>query len=146
MNKAKVFSNYYGKIAWRRTLKIVIFLNMVAHFSKLYAAVDPNILIGPPNALNNIYPSQTIDPEKLLMLIVGIRNFILFLGVVLFIIFIVLSGIKYMSSGGDENKIEEARKMFTYAIIGGIITLGAFIIMQVVIGLVKQAIDLNALF
>lgn len=146
MNKAKVFSNYYGKIAWRRTLKIVIFLNMVAHFSKLYAAVDPNILIGPPNALNNIYPSQTIDPEKLLMLIVGIRNFILFLGVVLFIIFIVLSGIKYMSSGGDENKIEEARKMFTYAIIGGIITLGAFIIMQVVIGLVKQAIDLKALF
>ncbi len=129
------------------TILTVIFLllNIILFALRSYA-FDANILVNPPNQLNNMYPSNQMQAGEILEFIIAIRNFILFLGVALFIIFVVIAGIKYMGSGGDEAKIEEARKNLIYAIVGGIITFSAFIIMQAIISFIKQSIDFNSLF
>ncbi len=45
---------------------------------------------------------------------------------------ITISGIKFMLSGGDQLKIEQARKTLTYAIIGLVLVLGSFFIINVI--------------
>lgn len=47
------------------------------------------------------------------------------LGMVLAIVFIILSGIQWILSGGDEKKIEAARNRLTYSILGLAIVLAA---------------------
>jgi uncharacterized membrane protein len=54
---------------------------------------------------------------------------LLFSGVVA-LIFIIISGYKFMTSGGDPKAVESARKTATYAIIGLVLILLSFAIVQ----------------
>lgn len=53
-----------------------------------------------------------------------------FAGVVA-VFFIVLSGIKFLTSGGDPGKVEGAKRTLTFAIIGLVIILLVFVIIKV---------------
>lgn len=48
------------------------------------------------------------------------------------IIFVVISGIKFVTSGGDPKNLASARSTLTYAIIGIVVTILAFVILRVV--------------
>jgi hypothetical protein len=52
--------------------------------------------------------------------------------VVLAVIFLIWGGIEWITSGGNKDKLQAARKKITYAIIGLIITLGAFFIVNMI--------------
>ena len=54
-----------------------------------------------------------------------------FAGVVLFII-IVMSGFTFLFSGGDAKKLEKAKNSFTYAIIGLVVIVSAYLILQLI--------------
>lgn len=103
------------------------------------AGFDPKNLMQPPEPLNPYYSSNGLTPGAILLILIGIRNFILFVGVVLIVIFIVIAAIKFMGSGGDEKKVEEAKKSLKYALIGAAITLAAFAILQTSVGLLRNA-------
>lgn len=47
------------------------------------------------------------------------------------IIFIIVAGIKFITSGGDQKKLASAQATITYAIIGLAVTILAFIILRV---------------
>jgi hypothetical protein len=48
------------------------------------------------------------------------------------ILVIVISGIMYMVSGGDQQKAETAKKMLTYAVIGLVVALLAYAIVVII--------------
>lgn len=53
-------------------------------------------------------------------------------GGILCIIFIIVGGFKFVTSGGDEKKLASAKGTLTYAIVGLIVIILAFVILQVV--------------
>ena len=53
--------------------------------------------------------------------------------------FIVVGGIKYVTSGGDEKKVASAKNTLLYAIIGLVVA----IVARVIIGLVLEALNLS---
>lgn len=57
---------------------------------------------------------------------------LLITAVILTIVFFILGGIGWITSGGDKEKLASARKKIVYATIGFIITLGAFFIVNIV--------------
>ena len=57
-----------------------------------------------------------------------VSAFLLFVGAVA-VFLIIWSGIKFVNSGGDPKKVEGARKVMTYAIIGAILVLSSFAIL-----------------
>lgn len=65
----------------------------------------------------------------------------LFLVIVLSLIFLIIGGIMWMTSGGNKEGLEKARATVTYAIIGLVLGLGAFIIM----GILGQFLGVNLL-
>ncbi len=48
-----------------------------------------------------------------------------------FIIWMIISGIRYMAAGGDEKAIAAARSSLTYAVVGFILILGAYAIIAI---------------
>jgi len=48
-----------------------------------------------------------------------------------FIIWMIISGIRYMSAGGDEKAVASARSALTYAVLGFILILGAYAIIAI---------------
>ncbi len=55
--------------------------------------------------------------------------------VILTIIFLLVSGIQWIMSGGDKEKIQKAKNRLTYSIIGLIVAASAFLIVRTVITL-----------
>jgi hypothetical protein len=76
------------------------------------------------------------DPRDIVARIV--RIILGFLGIVAVII-ILLGGFKWMTAGGNEDKVSEARKLIVSGIIGLVIILAAFGIAQFVINSLMNA-------
>ncbi|MFA6981457.1 MAG: hypothetical protein WC243_00290 [Patescibacteria group bacterium] len=65
-----------------------------------------------------------------------ITNIVLWIGVALTVIFLIVGGIQYITSRGDQKAAETARKSLTNAVIGFIIVIGAFSIRALVLNLI----------
>ena len=84
---------------------------------------------------------QTIDPpsnipsgglEKISTVFKNSYTIMLIIAIVLSLIFIVLGGIQWVTSGGDKTKLEAARNKITWAIIGLIIAFVSFFIISII--------------
>jgi len=73
--------------------------------------------------------------DKLIATIVRLLSF--FIGVVA-VIMIMVAGFKYVTSGGDANKLGNAKQTLVYALIGLVIAALAQIIVSWVLSFVKQ--------
>lgn len=62
-----------------------------------------------------------------------IINIVMGIGVALTVIYLILGGIKYITSQGDQKNTQQAREWLTNAVIGFIVVIAAFVIRQVVL-------------
>ena len=62
----------------------------------------------------------------------NIVNWALIFAAVVAIFFIMFAGIKFLRSGGQEKLVEDARNTLTYAIIGLVVVLLSFLIINVI--------------
>lgn len=59
-------------------------------------------------------------------------NFVFGLAGIAAVFFVFLAGVKFITSGGDAKQVEGARKTLTYAIIGLVVILASFAIINIV--------------
>ncbi len=59
-------------------------------------------------------------------------NWLLILSGSVALIFVILSGISFITSGGDQKKIDQAKKTLTYAIIGLLVIFLSFLIIKII--------------
>lgn len=69
-----------------------------------------------------------------------IIEILLIFAVPIIVFFIILSGFKMVTAQGDTNQLTEAKRGLIYAIIGGLLILGAFVILDVIRGTVDSFI------
>ena len=86
----------------------------------------------PSGTLCNPLQSQTI-PEFLLRII----DVLLVFALPVIIFFIIYAGFLFVTAGGDEHKVSDARSALTWAVIGGVVILGARLIITVIQGTVS---------
>lgn len=65
----------------------------------------------------------------------NVLNWALILAGTVAVFFIIFSGIKFITSGGDPKQVEGARKTATWAIIGLLIILFSFAIINIIAGI-----------
>lgn len=70
-------------------------------------------------------------------IISGIIRLLVIVAAVLFFLWLVLGGIKWITSGGDKAKTEEARQQITAALVGLVIVFSAWAIAQLINTLFK---------
>ncbi len=71
--------------------------------------------------------------------ITQIARFLIIIGVVLAVIFIIWGGIAYMFAGGDEEKAGAAKTRIKNGIIGAAVVLAVGVILQTVAGLIARS-------
>ncbi len=88
------------------------------------AGVNTSITLSPPaQALGDI-PLNNI-PQFLITLL-------FIVGIIIAVVFLIYGGIKWILSGGDSKQVEGARSHIVAAIVGLIIVVGAFVILNIV--------------
>lgn len=96
-----------------------------------FPANFPNIpLEQNPEGYVNAGEGYTL--QNVLDIIGQIRNFILIVGVLIIIIFIIWGGIDYITARGDQTKITTAKSKIVGALIGAAIVLSAFALLATV--------------
>ena len=68
-----------------------------------------------------------------------IARFLIIVGVILAVIFIIWGGIAYMFAGGDETKSTAAKDRIKNGIIGAAVVLAVGVILQTVAGLIARS-------
>jgi hypothetical protein len=68
--------------------------------------------------------------------ILAILNVVIVLFTPVIVLFIIFAGFKYVTAQGNPGKIQEATKALTYAVIGGVLVLGAVVIAEIIKNLV----------
>lgn len=96
------------------------------HMTKLALSLPGGETIQPPEGV----PRGGIG--KLEEILQATLTLVLVAAIVLAIIFIILGGIRWVTSGGDAKGVEAARKQITYAIIGLVVALLALVIVNFV--------------
>ncbi len=108
---------------------------MITFLSTLLATADRQINLLPGDqwaVLGNVSIASIIS---------ALVIFVLMVAALIFFFMLVLGGIKYITSGGDKGKTEEARGQITAALIGLVIVFAAWAI----INLVNIFFDINIL-
>lgn len=70
-------------------------------------------------------------------LLVAILNILIVIATPIVVLFIIYSGFMYVTARGNAQQVEQATRSLTYAIIGGVLILGAVAISQVL----KNVVD-----
>jgi len=71
------------------------------------------------------------------VLIKNALNLTYFIAGIIAVIVIIVAGIMYTTSSGDTGRVSKAKNLLTYAIVGLIVVLLAFVITNIVIGAFK---------
>lgn len=88
--------------------------------------IPGHVNIAPPTAING----ADISINKLIAFII---NAIIVVGIVLSLIFLLYGGIRWIISGGDKAKVDSARSTIVAAIVGLIIVILAWVIINSVL-------------
>jgi len=86
---------------------------------------------GSPTTLANPLKSETISGFLL-----DVLDILLTFALPVIIFFIMYAGYKFVTAQGDTGQISEARSAFTWAVVGGVVVLGAKLLVDVIQGTV----------
>lgn len=92
------------------------------------ALIIPNAIL----AASDIVPPDLKKNIDILVILQAIVKVILLVAFVLSFIFLLIGGIKWITSGGDEKGVASARNTITAALIGLVVVLMAFALIKLV--------------
>lgn len=107
---------------------LVLSLLISYHLSIITSVFADTITISPPpgSVATDVDPSDI--PNLVIKLLFGLATF-------LAIVYMMYGGIKWITSRGDRQAVESARKHLTAAVIGLIVVAGTFFILTVLFGI-----------
>lgn len=98
--------------------------------------VDPCAEIG-----TNFQGLCSLEADNLGAIIGAVVTFLLIIVAIVALFFLIYGGLKWVTSGGDKGKVDEARKTVIAAIVGLIIAFLAFFILSVVLSFFGLSLD-----
>lgn len=108
----------------------VAFLCVLLSYAPLLLAQGP--------ASKTIKLENHLKVTSLEELLVAILNIIVILAIPIIVLFIIYSGFLYVTAKGNAAQIEQATRSLTYAIVGGVLIIGAVAIAEIVKNLVSS--------
>ena len=124
---------YYSFLIFAASVPLAVFAQGVADDGSR-AGQTPNGCGGDLNfCLQNPLRFNTLES-----LIVGILNVLLVIAVPIIVFFIIFAGFSYVTAQGNPEKIKQASRSLTYAIIGGVLILGAVAISEILQNVVES--------
>ncbi len=104
--------------------------------------ISNGLLAAVPNWLQSSYVGEDLTFAKLVQ---NILNLLVVIVVIAAVIYLIINGLKFVTSGGDAGKAQEAQKGITYAIIGIVVAVAAGLVVNFILNKLSTNIQENAL-
>ncbi len=91
-----------------------------------------------PSITNEYKLNNPIKVDSIQELLGLILQLVIIIATPIVVLFIIFAGFKYVTARGNASQIEEATKALTYAIIGGVLIIGAVAISKIIEDLVNS--------
>ena len=127
-------------------MKNKLFKNIaaVAVFVFLFSMMATTVAIAAPDLgfdyANNLELSTATETDPREMAVSVVKYLMTFLGIIAVVV-ILLGGFKWMTAAGNEDKVAEAKKLIIAGIIGLIIVLCAYAIVNFVVGITNDVLE-----
>lgn len=83
--------------------------------------------------------NEISNSNKAIDIVENVLNFVLSLVVIIAIITLAIGGITYLTSGGNQERAESAKKQIIYSIIGITLALGSMVIVTQIVNLIEAS-------
>lgn len=84
------------------------------------------------NSVKGPFPETVVSSDNPKQLLVRIIELGLYIGAMLAVVFIIVGGYQYVTSAGSEDAAKKGRRTLVYAVIGLVIIILAYVIVQTV--------------
>ena len=127
-------------------MKNKLFKNIaaVAVFVFLFSMMATTVAIAAPDLgfdyANNLELSTATETDPREMAVSVVKYLMTFLGIIAVVV-ILLGGFKWMTAAGNEDKVADAKKLIIAGIIGLIIVLCAYAIVNFVVGITNDVLE-----
>lgn len=111
-----------------------LFLVALAPFQVASAATDPVDVFNGACSGNNAEFCPDSSGDGIFGIIKVVIRVILIIGGIIAVIMIIIGGIRYMTSNGDQADVKAAKDTILYAVIGLIVASGGYAIVTWVVG------------
>jgi ABC-type Fe3+ transport system permease subunit len=101
---------------------------MISIFSKVKAQENSDFTITTTNLAGEAASDRFTSLDQIVIFVI---NLVFVMGLAVALLFVIIGGIKYVTSGGDEGKATEARNTITNAVIGAVVIIAFRIIINV---------------
>jgi hypothetical protein len=91
-------------------------------------------IVGAQASQGLVNPIRVSSVEEMLVILL---NLVIIIATPIVVLFIILAGFNYVTARGNPAKIQEATQALTYAIIGGVLIIGAVAIAEIIKNLVE---------
>lgn len=115
----------------KRILFVILFFSL-AHTVSAAGLLNSGMHSEQYNQTEALKARAGLESNNVETVVAGIIKVFLGLLGIIFVILIILAGFNWMTAGGDEAKIEKAKKLMSRAIIGLIIIVAAYAITKFV--------------
>ena len=114
----------------------VVMTAMIGAMVPVFAANDDDPFCGNniPAEIRKEMGCENASEEGLPKAVVNIINFVIGVGGLIAVVYIVIGGINYITSNGDAAKIAKAKNTILYALIGLLVAALAFAIVNFALG------------
>ncbi len=114
--------------------------------SLIYALVitifaNPGLLLAVPPQIMNVKLENPLAFTDLTDLFEAILEVVIVLATPVIIFFVIYAGFLYVTARGNAEQVQQATRALLYAVIGGVIVLGAFAMMTIIGNLVGAFIN-----
>lgn len=116
-------------------IKLALFLVILASpfvFFSETLAQGSNSINGGLQVIKTSFPTGPAQTSNLSALIKTVINWALYFSAVLAVIYIIVGGYIYITAAGDKDKAKDGRTALTNAIIGLVMIIFAYVIVQVI--------------
>lgn len=93
---------------------------------------------NPPSTSGAVRLRNPLQADNLVELLTGILQVVITIAVPFIVFFIIYAGFLYVTAKGNSSQVEQATRALTYAIIGGVIIIGAVTIAGIVRNMVTS--------
>jgi len=82
------------------------------------------------------FAQDTLDAEGVVRIFDNLAEFIIVVGIAVGVIYIVWNGIKIATAGGNVTKLQDAKKSLGWGVVGVLVILGVYVIINTIQNLV----------
>lgn len=84
------------------------------------------------------FPNQAWTAGDIIGLLDQFKNFLMFVGIILIIAMILISGLTMLLAAGNEQKVGMAKKMLLWSVLGAVVILGSIVILNTIIRVLQS--------